>query len=84
MATIQYLNDSRGAVEVHSAACADVAKKLATHRFEDAGTAEVDTTREAWVEYNIDFLDEGGAEAAWDIRFLPCCGLKVDNDRSWK
>ena len=85
MTTITYINDARGYdVEVHKAGCRDIARKCRDQfTFTDAGNADVETTREAWLEYNVEFLDEGGAESAWPLRFLPCCGLKVDDDRTY-
>jgi len=84
MTEITYLNDSRGYVEAHGAGCRDIARKLRNRmQWNDAGNADVETTREAWIEYNADFLEDGGADSAWDIRFLPCCGLAVDDDRTY-
>lgn len=76
--------------KVHAATCADL-KKAATKRAAHngfhtltfpAGTDE----RAVWLDHNDDFLSEGGAEAAWELTFLPCCheaGLIKNPDRTW-
>jgi hypothetical protein len=78
-------------VKVHAAGCADLSKAptkraayngIWTQEFDD-GTTE----RDVWVDYNQDFLEEGGAEAAWPLVFLPCCanaGLVANSDRTWE
>jgi hypothetical protein len=76
--------------KVHAADCADLKKAPAkraayngihTQSF-PAGTDE----RDVWLDYNDDFLAEGGAEAAWPLTFLPCCagaGLAPNADRTY-
>lgn len=54
-------------VSAHRADCADVPKAIRGHDwFED----EVESKRELWLNYNSDFLSEGGG--AWPIHFYPC------------
>jgi len=77
-------------IKVHAAGCADL-KKAATKRQAHngihtstfpAGTDE----RDVWVDFNEDFLNEGGADNAYPLEFLPCChaaGLAKNADRSW-
>lgn len=77
-------------IKVHAASCADL-KKAATKREAHngihtqefpAGTDE----REVWADFNDDFLEEGGADAAYPLVFLPCCheaGLVKNADRTW-
>lgn len=77
-------------IKVHAAGCADL-KKAATKRQAHngihtqtfpAGTDE----RDVWVDFNDDFLEEGGADAAYPLEFLPCChaaGLAKNADRTW-
>ena len=77
-------------IKVHAAGCADLSKAptkraayngVHTQRFPD-GTSE----RDVWIDFNIDFLEEGGAESAWPLIFLPCCakaGLVANDDRTW-
>ena len=85
MAIITILNSLKtsASVEAHREGCADIARKLRARTHEESYTAEFETTREVWLDYNLDFLDEGGPTSAWDIKFLPCCGLKIDNDRTY-
>lgn len=57
-------------VAVHAAGCADVPKAIRGHDyFED----DFETRRDLWLDYNADFLAEGGEDAAWAIHFHPCC-----------
>lgn len=77
-------------IKVHGAGCADL-KKAATKRAAQngihtqtfpAGTDE----RDVWVDFNEDFLNEGGADNAYPLEFLPCCyaaGLAKNADRTW-
>ncbi len=85
MASITILNSLKtsASVEAHGAGCADIARKVRARSHEVSYTFEFETTREVWLDYNLDFLEEGGPTSAWDIKFMPCCGLKVDNDRSY-
>lgn len=77
-------------IKVHAAGCADL-NKAATKREAYNGiytqTFPVGTTeRDVWIDFNEDFLAEGGADAAWPMEFLPCCkpaGLVADSDRTW-
>lgn len=77
-------------VHVHSADCADLNKaatKAAAYNGTHVQTFPAGTDeRDVWVDFNGDFLDEGGADAAWPIRFLPCtkaAGLAPNADRTW-
>lgn len=56
-------------VSVHRAGCADVPKAIKGH---DHFLEEWDSKRDLWLDYNSDFLAEGGEEAAWPIHFYPC------------
>lgn len=56
-------------VSVHRADCADVAKSIKGH---DYFREEFETKRDLWLDYNSDFLAEGGEDAAWPIHFYPC------------
>jgi hypothetical protein len=56
-------------VSVHRADCADVAKATKGH---DWFNDEFDSKRDLWLDYNSDFLAEGGEDAAWPIHFYPC------------
>ncbi len=84
MTSISIIHKGNGDTEAHLTGCRDIARKLRTSEYVP-GTfvLEAETTRDVWLEYNRDFLEEGGAESAWDVNFKPCCGLIVDNDRSY-
>lgn len=77
-------------IKVHAADCADL-KKAATKRAAYNGVhvqafADGTTERDVWIDFNEDFLNEGGADAAWPLEFMPCCartGLVPDADRTW-
>lgn len=56
-------------VSVHRADCADVPKAKRGH---DWFNDEFETKRDLWLDYNSDFLAEGGEDAAWPIHFFPC------------
>lgn len=56
-------------VAVHRADCKDVKKDTRGHDFfED----DFETKRELWLDYNSDFLAEGGEDSAWPIHFHNC------------
>ncbi len=90
MATIALTFANGNDIKVHAAGCADLAKAptkraayngMHTQQF-PAGTDE----RAVWIDFNEDFLYEGGAAAAWPLEFLPCCakaGLVANADRTW-
>lgn len=56
-------------VSVHRADCKDVAKAT---RGRDYFTEEYESKRALWLDYNADFLAEGGESSAWPVHFLPC------------
>lgn len=56
-------------VAVHKAGCADVPKAIKGH---DYFEEEFETKRDLWLDYNSDFIAEGGEENAWPIHFHPC------------
>jgi hypothetical protein len=73
--SITLINKNDGSVEGHKAGCADIKRQgHKDHaRFGDAWTLEVESKREAFLDYNADFLDEGQAEdEVYQIRWLPC------------
>jgi len=78
-------------IKVHAAGCADL-KKAATKREAHNGIHEqtfpIGTDeRDVWIDFNEDFLNEGGADAAYPLEFLPCCkpaGLVSNPDRTWE
>lgn len=73
--SITIVQDAQGTVEAHGTGCRDIARKARTFGVEAWEAGDFDTEREVFEDYNADFLAEGGEDAAWPIRFLPCCGL---------
>ena len=76
--------------KVHAAGCADLRKtptiRAAYNGMHTQSFPEGTDERDVWIDYNEDFLYEGGADAAWPLTFLPCCheaGLVKNADRSW-
>jgi hypothetical protein len=59
-------------VSVHAADCNDVAKSIKGH---DHFLEEFETKRDLWLDYNSDFIEEGGA---WPIHFYPCAAGMPD------
>lgn len=75
MPRIAYVNSPFGDPEVHAPGCADIKKKV-RQGFDLAGYAEVTTQREAFLDYNADFIDDGYTEEDfWQLKFFPCTGL---------
>lgn len=77
-------------IKVHAAGCADLSKaptkRAAYNGFHSVQFPEGTTERDVWIDFNEDFLYEGGADAAWPLVFLPCCaktGLVPNADRTW-
>jgi hypothetical protein len=76
--SVTLINKSDGSVEGHKAGCADIKRQGHNDhaRFGDAWTLEVESKREAFLDYNADFLDEGQAEdEVYQIRWLHCADL---------
>lgn len=59
-------------VMVHAAGCRDIARTQKRQGFFWSGewVADFESKRDAWLEYNADFLAEGSG--AWDLSFYPC------------
>lgn len=81
---ITIVQDMRGNVEAHGTGCRDITRKTKEFGVEAFEAGDFETTREVWLDYNADFLAEAGPEAAYGIRFLPCCELVVDDDRTYQ
>jgi hypothetical protein len=62
-------------VEGHRAGCADIAKKVAARKCEQPWTFEPSSMRDAFLEYNSDFILEADGEEdnCWTITWFPCC-----------
>lgn len=69
-------------VEAHAEGC----REIPVGFFVDTDTMLAKSSRDLWLDYNSDFLAEGGADNAWPIHFAPCCyqaGLVKDDDRTY-
>ena len=61
-------------VEAHKPGCRDIAKK-SDGSMPEPWIVEIETQREAYLEYNADFIEESGEEDGhWHIEFFPCTG----------
>lgn len=74
---IALLNMRDGSVAGHRAGCADVNRAIRSGKADfDAGAWEfsVATKREAFLEYNVDFIREadGDESNSYSIHWLPC------------
>ena len=70
--SISLVNITDGSVQGHKAGCADLSRGKLRRHANEAWTFEVDTKHEAWVEYNIDFLEEGPESGQYEITWAPC------------
>ena len=70
MFQIQLVNMIDGSVTGHKAGCADL-KKLKRQGHYVIDPMEFSSKREAWEDYNEDFLAEG-EDSAWPIDWKPC------------
>ena len=70
--SIAIVNLADGTVQAHKAGCADLSRGTLRRHASEAWNLEVDTRHEAWVEYNIDFLEEGPESGQYEITWLPC------------
>lgn len=68
------MNMRDGSVQGHAHGCADLKRGRA--KFAEPSQADdfmdVTTKADAWLDYNADFLAEGGEDNAWPIEWLPC------------
>lgn len=67
---IQMVNMADGTTAGHKAGCSDL-KKLA-QRHEVLDVEHYATKYDAWLDYNYDFIAEGGADSAWPIDWKAC------------
>lgn len=83
MAKIVFVNTSNyqhvdTEVEVHGVDCSHLTRFKRSWEWSaggDAGEGDFATAQEAFMDYNEDFIQEGGDEGAWPITFFPCSGL---------
>lgn len=61
-------------VMVHLAGCRDIArtKKRQGPFWSGEWVEDFESKRDLWLDYNSDFIEEGGVENAWEIYFYPC------------
>lgn len=68
---ITLINIADGSVEGHKAGCADI--KRGKNHADLPWSFSVDSKREAYLEYNADFIAESGEEDGhYDINWKPC------------
>lgn len=75
MARITVINNS-DIVELHGEHCQDIAKKAKKPFVEVVYTAEYATVREAFLDYNADFIEGDDESGAWPVTNFPCTGIK--------
>lgn len=69
---VALVNISDGSVQGHRAGCADLTRGNLRRHASEAWTLRVVDKAHAWLEYNSDFLAEGGEDNAWPIDWKPC------------
>ena len=76
------MNMRDGSVQGHIHGCADL--KRGVKKFAEPSQADdfmdVETKADAWLDYNSDFLSEGGPDNAYDIQWLPCAKAVPEGD----
>lgn len=76
------MNMRDGSVQGHIHGCADL--KRGVKKFAEPSQADdfmdVETKADAWLDYNSDFLAEGGPDNAYDIQWLPCAKAVPEGD----
>lgn len=70
MYSVALVNMRDGSVQGHKGDCADL--KRGKSYADEPWVLDVEDKAQAWLEYNVDFIAEGGEENAWDIKWLPC------------
>lgn len=78
MHNIALISISDGDVQGHKAGCADLTRGKA--RRSTAWEFEVEDKAHAWLDYNSDFLAEGGEDNAYHIHWLPCAKRVPEGD----
>ncbi len=60
-------------VMVHKEGCADIKKAIKRDGFpHESFTEDIESKRAHWLEYNADFIAEGGEDSAWAMHFYAC------------
>lgn len=70
--SIALVNIYDGTVQGHKAGCADLSRGQLRRHADQAWNLEVEHKHEAWISYNIDFLNEGEESGAYDIDWKAC------------
>lgn len=78
---IETLNRADGSVDGHRAGCADIARIAKKERLDRSGSWDVSSKKQAWEDYNADFIAECEADDpsqcdheahCYEINWLPC------------
>lgn len=69
---ITFVNEAKGGVVAHAAGCADLKFVGKGNHNEIAGTISATSKRDAFLEYNSDFIEGDDESNAWDIDFKNC------------
>lgn len=72
MHNIALVNIADGSVQGHKAGCADLHRGALRKHADDVWEFEVATKHDAWVSYNIDFLNEGPESGQYSIEWKNC------------
>lgn len=69
-------------VAIHKVGCPAAKRDIVKDGFaRDYFVEEIDTKRAHWLDYNNDFINEGGEDSAWPMHFHPCtAGLPDGGD----
>lgn len=60
-------------VAIHKVGCPAAKRAIMKDGFpRDYFVEEIDTKREHWLDYNYDFINEGGEDNAWPMHFHAC------------
>lgn len=77
---IALVNITDGTVQGHKAGCADLKRGNLRKHAADVWEFPVDDKAEAWLNYNSDFLAEGGEDNAYEIQWSPCAKHVPEGD----
>jgi hypothetical protein len=71
---VELLNRADGSVDGHRHGCADIARIARKERIDRSGSWEVTSKRQAFLDYNADFIEEadGDESNTYEINWLPC------------
>lgn len=70
--SITLINMDDGSVAGHKAGCADIKKQANKFYSDDPWTFEVSVKHDAWLEYNMDFIQQGEDAGTYPIGWRPC------------